>query len=164
MSACAAQKPSTRGDGGAAVNTTTKRGTEAPEFELPDIISDEKVSLRSLRGKVVLVDFWASWCEPCKRELPQLAALAERLRGKGVEVLAVTIDKKRENAQALLKQLGIQLRVLWNADGSVADRYEPGKMPSNFVIDASGKVRYVNEGYEVGDEKRFEQQLLELAR
>ena len=79
-----------------------KEGQRAEDFELKDL-SGRTVKLSSLRGKVVLVDFWASWCGPCKKELPVLADMARRLRARGIEVLAVNVDKKRENAEAFLR-------------------------------------------------------------
>jgi thiol-disulfide isomerase/thioredoxin len=116
-----------------------------------------------MRGKVVLLDFWASWCEPCKKELPALAALAARLRPRGVEVVTVNIDKVQKNAEAFLRHSGVSLRVLANPDGSVADSYEPPKMPSSYLIDKKGLVRLVHAGYEPGDERELEQQLSDLA-
>jgi len=84
---------------GSAAWAGVSKGQRAPEFALT-ALAGNKVSLSSLRGKVVLIDFWAQWCEPCKRELPQLDKLAQEYARKGVVVLAVNIDKVRENASA----------------------------------------------------------------
>jgi peroxiredoxin len=136
----------------------------APDFELKNA-GGEAVSLSSLRGKVVLLDFWASWCEPCKKELPLLAALAKKLKPRGVEVLAVNIDEKRANAEQFLKAHKVVLEVLFDEGGKVAAaRYDPPTMPTSFVIDADGVVRHVNSGFEPGDEKKLEKQLTSLAK
>jgi cytochrome c biogenesis protein CcmG/thiol:disulfide interchange protein DsbE len=140
------------------------KGQRAPEFSLPSL-SGSTVSLASLRGKVVLIDFWAQWCEPCKKELPQLDKLSKEYAGKGVVIVAVNIDKQRENAERMVKQLGVSLPVLLDASGSVAGSYDPPKMPSSFVVDKKGIVRFVNEGFDgPKDVDRFKQQLDELAK
>src|SRR3954453_23723563 len=87
------------------------KGQRAPEFSLPSL-QGSTVALSQLRGKVVLVDFWAQWCEPCKKELPQLDRLSKEYAAKGVVVLAVNIDKQRDNAERMVKQLGLTLDVL----------------------------------------------------
>src|SRR5689334_21583715 len=103
------------------------KGQRAPEFSLP-ALSGSTVALSSLRGKVVLIDFWAQWCEPCKKELPQLDRLAKQYAGKGVVVVAVNIDKQKENAERMVKQLGVSLPVLLDPAGSVASTYDLPKM------------------------------------
>jgi cytochrome c biogenesis protein CcmG, thiol:disulfide interchange protein DsbE len=140
------------------------KGQRAPEFALPTM-RGQTVALSSLRGKVVLVDFWAQWCEPCKKELPQLDKLAKEYAGKGVVVLAVNIDKQRDNAARLVKQLGLSLDVLLDPAGSVAAAYDLPKMPTSFVVDKKGIVRYVNEGFEgPADVDRFKKELDELTK
>src|SRR5262249_45171547 len=83
-----------------------KSGDRARDFE-SKTLKGETVKLSQLRGKVVLLDFWASWCEPCKKELPLLAKMAPRLKEQGVEIVAVNIDEKKDNAEAFLKEHGL---------------------------------------------------------
>jgi thiol-disulfide isomerase/thioredoxin len=137
-------------------------GDRAIDFEKPSL-SGATVKLSALRGKVVLVDFWASWCEPCKRELPLLAKMASRLRPKGVEIVTVNIDDRTEAAQAFLRQHDLQLTVVADVDKKLVATYDPPKMPSSFVVDKAGIVRAINGGFEDGDAARIEQQLLALA-
>jgi peroxiredoxin len=140
------------------------KGQKAPDFALPTL-KGPTLSLASLRGKVVLVDFWAQWCEPCKKELPELDKLAKSYAGKGVVVLAVNIDKQRGNAERLVKQLGLGLDVLLDPAGSVAASYDPPKMPSSFVVDKKGIVRFVNEGFDgPADVEKFKKELDELTK
>ena len=139
-----------------------QKGQRAPEFSLPSL-KGSTVALSSLRGKVVLVDFWAQWCEPCKKELPQLDRLSKEYAPKGVVVLAVDIDKQRDNAERMVKQLGLTLDVLLDPAGSVAGTYDLPKMPTSFVVDKKGIVRYVNEGFDgPKDVERFKHELDEL--
>ncbi|MGZ3405895.1 MAG: TlpA family protein disulfide reductase [Polyangia bacterium] len=139
-----------------------QKGQRAPEFSLPSL-KGSTVALSQLRGKVVLVDFWAQWCEPCKKELPQLDRLSKEYSSKGVVVLAVNIDKQRDNAERMVKQLGLTLDVLLDPAGSVAGSYDLPKMPTSFVVDKKGIVRFVNEGFDgPKDVERFKQGLDEL--
>ena len=135
-------------------------GKPAPDFEFKSP-AGVRGTLSSLRGKAVLVDFWASWCEPCKKELPLLATLARKLAPQGVEIILVNIDEVRANADAFLKSVKVTLPIHFDPDGKdVAARYEPPTMPTSFLVDAAGVIRHVNAGFELGDEKELERQLL----
>jgi thiol-disulfide isomerase/thioredoxin len=127
-------------------------------------LSGGAFKLSSLRGRVVLVDFWASWCEPCKKELPLLAKLAPRLKQKGVEIVAINIDDNQGNAERFLKEHGLRLTVVFDGDKKIVGKFEPPKMPSSFAVDKAGVVRAVNTGFETGDEAKIETQLLDLAK
>jgi peroxiredoxin len=141
-----------------------QKGQRAPEFSLPSL-KGATVALSSLKGKVVLIDFWAQWCEPCKKELPELDRLAKQYAPKGVVIVAVNIDKQRDNAERMVKQLGVSLPVLLDPAGSVAGSYDLPKMPTSFVVDKKGIVRYVNEGFDgPRDVDRFKQELDELTK
>ena len=126
-----------------------KQGDRARDFE----------QLSKLRGKVVLLDFWASWCEPCKRELPILNKLAPKLKEKGVEIVTVNIDEKKDNAEQFLREHGVKLNVVYDKDHKIVGEWEPPKMPTSFVIDRNGVIRAVNAGFDSGDEAKLEKQL-----
>ncbi len=114
------------------------------------------VNLADLKGKVVLVDFWASWCAPCKKELPILDQLAKKYTadGKPVVVVAVNIDQDRGNAQKIVHELKISgLRIGLDPAGKVAGAYDVPTMPSSYVIDTQGAIRLVHPGFEPGDER-----------
>jgi thiol-disulfide isomerase/thioredoxin len=167
ISACAATGTggaSSRAGGGSRDETRGQGvGHAAPEIVV-DQVKGGSLSLSSLRGRVVLLDVWASWCGPCKQELPMLDAIAGRLRRRGVEVLAVSVDQDRENVD---KFLGARphwnLTVAHDPKGAIADTFQPEKMPTSYVIDREGIIRYVNSGFEPGDAKEIEQRLAELA-
>jgi peroxiredoxin len=138
------------------------KGQKAPDFALPTL-KGGKLSLASLRGKVVVLDFWAQWCEPCKRELPELEKLSKAYAGKDVAFVSINIDKQRDNAARLAQQLGLTFDVGLDPAGSVAGQYDLPKMPTSFVIDKKGVVRYVHEGFEgAGDVERFKKEIDEL--
>jgi thiol-disulfide isomerase/thioredoxin len=122
------------------------------------------LALDSLRGKVVLLDVWASWCGPCKQELPLLDDMAKRLRADGIEVLAVSVDHERANVVKFLKvKPRWALTIAHDPKGQIADLLAPEKMPTSYVIDRAGIVRYVNSGFEPGDAKEIERRLLDVA-
>ncbi len=140
------------------------KGQRAPDFALPTL-SGSRLSLSSLRGKVVVIDFWAQWCEPCKKELPQLEKLSKEFAAKNVVILAVNLDKSKDNAQKLAQQLGLSLPVLLDPAGSVAATYDLPKMPTSFLVDKKGIVRFVHEGFEgSADVDRFRSELNQLTQ
>ena len=141
-----------------------KKGDQAADFEKKSI-AGQTVKLSGLRGKVMLVDFWASWCEPCKKELPLLGKMAARLKARGIEIVTINIDDDKSNAADFLRSHGLQsqLTVIADTDKSIVGKYAPPKMPSSFVVDKSGVVRALNAGFDEGDERKIEQQLSQLA-
>ncbi|MCS6912830.1 MAG: TlpA disulfide reductase family protein [Myxococcales bacterium] len=140
-----------------------QRGRPAADFVLPDG-AGQTVRLSSLRGTVVVIDFWASWCEPCMRELPELDRLQKEFAGK-VVVLPVSIDKERSEALATARRLRLGLRVLLDTDGRVVALYDPPRMPTSYVVDRQGVVRYMHEGFDgPRDIARLRRELEELTR
>jgi len=98
--------------------------------------------LAAYRGKVVLVNFWATWCPPCREELPSMQALRERLASKGFEVLTVNLMESEEKITAFRESELIDLPVLMDRDGAAAKRWKVGMLPKSFVIDRRGAIRY----------------------
>ncbi|MBI4511678.1 MAG: TlpA family protein disulfide reductase [Deltaproteobacteria bacterium] len=147
------------------VASAVKPGDAAPEFSLEDL-AGTSVTLSSLRGKVVIVDFWASWCVPCRKELPALDRLAKKWRQrKDVVLLAINIDSERRSAEKFLKDAGVSaLRVLLDPTSHTAEAYRLPAMPSLFVIDARGIARFVHKGYRPGDERAVEREVEELVK
>jgi cytochrome c biogenesis protein CcmG/thiol:disulfide interchange protein DsbE len=140
-------------------------GTPVPKMNV-SALDGRALSTRALDGKVVLVDIWASYCDPCKEELPLLEELAARLRSKGVAVLAVSVDEDRENAVGFIKAHGsswTSLSFAHDPGGQFAERLKLPKMPSSYIIDRAGIIRQVNSGYERADVAKIEARLVELA-
>ena len=121
-------------------------GRPAPPFDLPGL-DGKRVALAPLRGKVVVLDFWASWCGPCKEELPALEKLKAAYEARGVAFVTVNLDQDRGNAADLVKRLRLTLPVGLDPGGKVADAYQLPAMPTSFVIDRAGVVRHVHAGY-----------------
>lgn len=133
-------------------------GRTAPDFTLRTLDGTSNLSLKDFRGSVVVVDFWASWCAPCRRSLPQLASL----ESKGVRVLAVNIDDVRQNGVEFLRRNNITLRALYDGEKTVASRYDVPAMPSALIIDKAGVVRFLHIGYTADDFAEFKEQIKRL--
>jgi peroxiredoxin len=138
-------------------------GKTAPDFALKSD-SGRNVRLSELRGQVVLVNFWASWCTPCRQELPVLQKLYTQYRGAGLTLLAVNVDEERKNAETMLRRLELSIPVLFDGDKSVVRMYQVDTMPTTLLVDRDGRVRYVHRGYLSGFEQKYEQQLRELLK
>lgn len=132
-------------------------GDRAPELSGLKDKSGKRVSLRALRGKIVVVTFGASWCAPCKKELPKLDALAGRYKKKAagkVAFIAVNIDSTKSKGQKFMRGLGIDhMRAAYDPQKRAVRIYDPPAMPTIFVIGPHGIVREVHKGYRSGDEK-----------
>lgn len=133
-----------------------RKGSPAPAFDLPTL-AGERVSLSGLRGRVVLISFWASWCKPCLREMPFLARLQSTLQRQGLSVLAINVEGEEEPALRLLKHKDWP-RVLID-DGQVAARYGVQTLPHLTLVDRQGKVSYTQVGG--GKEQALEQRVRE---
>jgi peroxiredoxin len=136
-------------------------GEVAPEVGIVDL-QGKPVRLAELRGKVVLVDFWASWCAPCREELPWLEKLYTAQKSRGLEIVAVNQDESIDNARRFLQAHPLSFRVAHDVGGKVADRFSPAKMPSSFLVDAKGKVRFVHAGFRAADAKAIEAEVSKL--
>jgi thiol-disulfide isomerase/thioredoxin len=135
----------------------------APDFTLPSL-GGPNLRLQEQRGRVVMVNFWASWCGPCRVEMPHLARLYEKYHGAGFTVLAVNIDEDPRKAANLASQLGMRFPVLLDSEKKVSRLYDLSTMPSTILIDRDGRVRYVHRGYRDGYEETYDRQIRELLR
>ncbi len=138
-------------------------GQPAPEFTLKDL-DGNPVSLKDLRGRVVLLDFWATWCGPCRMAMPHLEAFHKELADQGVKVFGINL---RENAATVRKFMDAQkftMPILLDADGKVAASYRVSGIPHTVIIGKDGQVLKVNVGYAPGVEEQLKQALLNAAR
>lgn len=134
---------------------TIKIGQKASAFVLP-ATSGGTISLASQRGRVVLINFWATWCGPCQEELPELARLQNKYRERGLSILAISVDNEPENVKSFLKKYDIKLLGLWDRDKKTAEAYAVEAMPSSYLVDRDGIVRAIYRGYDPKEFKRLE--------
>jgi len=135
----------------------------APDFTLRSM-DGPNLRLQEQRGRVVMVNFWATWCGPCRQEMPQLNKLYEKYRSSGFVLLGVNIDEDPRHAANVAAKLGVKFPVLLDSDKSVSKRYDLAAMPSTVLIDRDGKVRHVHRGYREGVEELYEKQIRELLK
>ncbi len=127
-------------------------GERAPEFTLPAIYSDAPpIKLSAYQGKVVYLDFWSSWCAPCRRAMPQLSDLRDIHSRDRFEVVAINVDAVTDDGRQFLKQVPVSYPVAADASGSAAERYGVSALPAAFLIDAQGIVQRVFRGKQVED-------------
>lgn len=138
-------------------------GTTAPDFTLKSG-SGRNLKLSEHRGEVVMINFWATWCGPCRQEMPLLNRLHEKYHKAGFTLFGVNIDDKSGNALAMARKLGVAFPVLFDTEKRVSRLYDVEAMPSTLLIDRDGKVRYVHRGYRAGYEASYEAQIRELLK
>jgi thiol-disulfide isomerase/thioredoxin len=120
------------------------------------------VQLTAYRGKVLLVDFWASWCVPCKTSFPALDAIYREYQPRGLEVLAVNLDEERRSADAFLAEHPHRLTVFFDPKGVAPLAFGVKGMPTSFLIDKSGAIRFTHMGYSSNVEVRYRQEIDQL--
>jgi peroxiredoxin len=138
-------------------------GTAAPDFTLRSL-AGPNLRLQEQRGQVVWVNFWATWCAPCRKEMPHLNRIADKYRSAGLVMLGVNIDDDVRNAADVATKLGVKFPVLLDTDKKVSRLYDLNSMPSTLVIDRSGRVRYLHRGYQDGYETEYDKQIRDLLK
>ncbi|NOR20140.1 MAG: redoxin domain-containing protein [Xanthomonadales bacterium] len=129
-------------------------GEPAPTLVLTQMGDGREISLSNLKGKIVYVDFWASWCGPCRQSLPLYQALYKRLSNERFEILAVNLDEDRKDAEKFLKRHPVSYPVLLDPSGNSAKTWSVLVMPSSYLVDSNGKLAYIYRGFEtshIGD-------------
>jgi thiol-disulfide isomerase/thioredoxin len=120
------------------------------------------VPLAAYEGKVLLIDFWASWCIPCKTSFPALDAIFREYRARGLEVLAVNLDEERRQADAFLSAHPHQMPVLFDPKGTAPLAFGVKGMPTSFLIDKTGTIRFTHTGYSGNVDVRYRQEIAQL--
>jgi peroxiredoxin len=140
-----------------------KVGEIAPNFTLRSN-QGKNVRLSDLRGQVVLVNFWATWCGPCRQEMPLLDKLHDQYRKVGFTLLGISIDQDKRQAAGMARSLGVRFPILYDDDQRVSRVYDLRGMPSTFVVDRNGRIRHVHIGYKQGYEHDYQQQVRALLK
>ena len=138
-------------------------GQSAPDFALKSS-SGQNLRLSEFRGDVVMVNFWATWCGPCRQEMPLLDELYARYGRVGFSLLGVNIDDNQSKAMTMISELGVDFPVLFDSSKEVSKLYDVDAMPVTVLIDREGTVRYVHQGYKPGYEEMYLDQIRSLLR
>jgi peroxiredoxin len=135
----------------------------APDFTLKSVDGDN-LRLSEFRGEVVLINFWASWCGPCRQEMPVLSELHDKYKALGFTVLGVNVEEESGKARKLLQEMPVSFPVLLDNDSVVSKLYDVVAMPSTVLVDRDGNMRYQHKGYKPGLEDVYLQQIRDLVR
>jgi peroxiredoxin len=135
---------------GLAVSASAPQ-TVAPDFTLP-ARSGGQVRLEELKGQVVMINFWATWCGPCRQEMPLLEQIHAKYEPLGFTMLGVNVEPDSADAEKWLKGVPVSFPILFDRENAVSARFGVEAMPSSVLIDREGKVRHVHRGYKPGDE------------
>lgn len=137
-------------------------GNPAPAFSLAAVNTKGSVSMSSLEGQVVIVDFWGTFCEPCKKSFPKLQDLYAKYKGGGLTIVGISEDDEKDGITAFAGSYGAKFPLVWDETKSVAGKWNPGSMPATFIVDRKGVVRFLHRGYREGEEVEIEQQVKSL--
>jgi cytochrome c biogenesis protein CcmG/thiol:disulfide interchange protein DsbE len=167
LTACGAEDAEDKGaDSPADEPSHDLIGNRAPEISVVAIGHGRSVSLKKLRGKVVVVDFWGTFCEPCKKSFPKLQELNAKYGDSGLEIVAISEDEAedKDKIPSFVDAYGAKFTIAWDSHKSAAKLYNLPTMPSSFVIDRRGRVRYAHAGYRDGEEDQLERELKKLLK
>ena len=176
---CSATPASASASGGAATatkgpSTATKSaattakgehpliGSEVPNFAAASVNGKGRATVQANEGKVLIVDFWATWCEPCKKSFPKLEDLYVRYRTSGMEIVAVSEDDDNDGISGFGNSFGAKFPLVWDNGKAIASKWQPKSMPSTFIVDKKGVVRFVHLGYHDGEEAEIEREVKSL--
>lgn len=138
-------------------------GTSAPDFSLMDL-NGKAVTLKQFRGKVVFLDFWAPWCEPCREELPSLDALYKKYSNDGLEVIGIDIDTSEKLLAEFLQKVPVTFSVLIDRKGIIRREYYFRTSPTAFIIGRDGVIRYLHMGFGKEFLQMYEKEIAELLK
>ena len=137
-----------------AAGAATPNPAPAPDFALPARDGGE-VRLSDLRGQVVMINFWATWCGPCRQEMPLLEQLQARYEPLGFTLLGVNVEPDSALAAEFLQRVPVSFPILFDRESKVSEQFGVEAMPSTVLIDREGRVRHVHRGYKPGDESTY---------
>lgn len=126
-------------------------GAPAPTINRPQLAGDGSVDLQQFRGKIVMVDFWASWCAPCLKSLPLYESLRQEFAREDFEIIAVSVDEAAADAQQFLAKHAVSFPVVFDEGGAIAARWSPPAMPTSYLVDRDGVVQTRHLGFQPRD-------------
>lgn len=135
----------------------------APDFTLKSR-SGENMKLSEFRGDVVMINFWASWCAPCRQEMPLLEDMYKKYNELGFVLLGVNVEENSAKANDFLRDVPVSFPILFDDKNEISKLYKVVAMPSTIMVDRDGKMRYIHRGYLPGYEKKYVKQIKELIR
>jgi thiol-disulfide isomerase/thioredoxin len=130
-------------------------GQPAPAFSLPLRGGAAPLSLEQLRGQVVMVNFWASWCEPCRKEFPLLDQIYKKYKAAGFTLIGINVEPDAKDAEGFIAKTPVTFPIVFDKDSAVSQRYRVSGMPTTVLVDRKGVLRWVHRSYVPGDENEY---------
>jgi thiol-disulfide isomerase/thioredoxin len=146
-----------------ASNAASGSSGPAPPFTL-DSRAGSKISLAQYKGQVVMLNFWASWCGPCRQEMPLLENIYKKYNKMGFTMIGVNVEPDSKAAEGFLQQTPVSFPVIYDKDSAVSKAYDVSGMPSTVIIDRKGNIRVLHRGYKPGDENEYLDSIRTLVR
>lgn len=143
--------------------TIAASSVAAPDFALKSN-TGENLRLSELKGEVVMINFWASWCGPCRQEMPELAAIQAKYEDLGFTILGVNVEEDPTKANEMLAKKPVNFPILYDTENKVTKLFRVDAMPSTVLVDRDGNMRYLHKGYKPGDENTYTQKVKNLVR
>jgi thiol-disulfide isomerase/thioredoxin len=153
--------PLTPVDGPGGGGGQAEVGKPAPDLSIQTLNGKGRVALDSMQGKLLVIDFWATWCGPCKQSFPKLEELSKKL-GDKAEVVGISVDEEEKGILEFAKENGATFAIGWDQGHAIAGRWDVKKMPTTFIVDGTGKVRFIHAGYHEGETVAMEKEIGEL--
>jgi thiol-disulfide isomerase/thioredoxin len=135
----------------------------APQFSLA-ARGGKTVNLAQYKGQVVMINFWATWCGPCRQEMPLLESIYKKYHKMGFTLLGVNVEPDAKPAEDYLKAIPVSFPILFDTKSEVSKMYEVSGMPSTIIVDRKGNVRVIHHGYKPGDENEYQDSIRKLVR
>jgi peroxiredoxin len=142
-------------------------GKQAPEITADSVQGDGPMTLANARGQVVIVDFWATFCDPCRKSFPQYQELVDKYAGD-LAVIAVSVDDPEDvdvdEVKKFANDLEVSFPIVWDKTKATADIYKPPKMPTSYIVDKQGIIRHIHEGFTGGEAAEIDEEVQELIK
>jgi peroxiredoxin len=138
-------------------------GQPAPDFTLKSL-QGKNLNLKEQRGNIIMINFWASWCGPCRTEMPVLENFYKKYNELGVYVWGVNVEQENQAGRDFLKDLNLTFPILFDQTNTLSATYDVKAMPTTVIVDRNGLVRYVFRGYKAGYEKKYAKAIKKLIR
>ena len=141
----------------------TSSSAPAPDFTLPSN-AGKTVNLSQYKGQVVMINFWATWCGPCRQEMPLLESIYKKYNKMGFTLIGVNVEPDSKPAEDWLKATPVSFPILFDTKSEVSKMYEVSGMPSTVILDRKGNVAFIHHGYKPGDENEYQDSIRKLVR
>lgn len=138
-------------------------GKSAPDFTLKSL-TGENLNLNEQKGNIIVLNFWASWCGPCRKEMPILQEFHDQYTDLGVQVWGVNVEQENQAGRDFISKLAVDFPILFDNKNTLSAQYQVDAMPTTAIVDRSGVVRYVFRGYKDGYEKKYAKAIKKLIR